>query len=245
MNSLRICKSVAKQCVKARALTMVNLLLIMACSGALSGPVNGQRASDIDDFGLAHSTCEVWTDWRSLCSRTGPAGAVTCRRDMQRPVARSAPFCVAEAGRPPGINRSTLTRTEKLSSDRFCMISHKVDNHESLQCAYEKSRPFNGYRLSAMLHPWCQGWARSDTGAQICQDSGNNPRIRKCNDPSMEKFESNVPLYCNIVSLPPWCNIAAGLGSGPPPKILGGEYLPIGSRLESFAVHSIYCQIRR
>jgi hypothetical protein len=108
-------------------------------------------------FDMTHPDCEMWTDWRKLCSRMGPDGTSTCRTDPLHPAKPSEPFCAM-----PG-QSSGDTLAQGLSRGRYC--AQFVDPPSPEQtgprgfCAiYRPGRPFGGERLAQMATPDCLKW---------------------------------------------------------------------------------------
>jgi hypothetical protein len=117
-------------------------------------------ASDRDllEYDRSHPECDLWTDWRKLCSRMGPNGATTCTVDTHHPAKASAPFCADSK-----LGHRDM-RAEAASRSRFCAkwrvpefdrTSGKVER----DCEFYKvERPFNGARVETLATPYCLKW---------------------------------------------------------------------------------------
>jgi hypothetical protein len=150
-------------------------LLCAACSpvGDLGvdgeGSLRGQELADaaLAAFGHDNPSCRMWTDWQSLCSRTGPGMETYCKKDPGFPVAASEPFC-ANWQLPDDTTRLTWefdTPAQRRSRNRFCEVfaGDEGADREQLgdrpECAlYAAKRPFDGRRTEAIAHPLCRQW---------------------------------------------------------------------------------------
>lgn len=186
--------------------SLLALNFTASCVPAVGYPSSPGLSTDIGanrqltTFGRDNPQCLLWTDWQRLCSRTGPQATLRCVRDAARPVAASQPFCAAAPG--PGndayaANFSALRQT----STRFCAVQ-VADANEARQegepdlCdSYKPGRPFNGRRLAAMRHPWCETWADAETQSPVCSESvkGN---ARSCKALASVGYEHERLLVC-------------------------------------------------
>jgi hypothetical protein len=210
----------------------------------------GQADSDLLRFEREHPNCQLWTNWQKMCSRTGPDGDVLCRTDPGRPVSPSAPFCISETGegrsRPaPG----SLSSAQQRSLRRFCapeQASVGPTGSPSEDCGFTRSRPFNGYRLAARLHPWCERWHDALNGEAICSSAGQ-AGLPSCEQLASTGYENSHGLSCGVPRIPAWCDWVVGLGRGgsanPSPST--SEEIPLtAERQEGFAVRGIFCRRR-
>ena len=223
-------------------------IFIAACSQApVPGHVGYDGNAGLDAFDRAHPQCELWTDWQKMCSRTGPGGSTWCATDPGRRVEASAPFCITREGedraRP---TLQTLTREQSASLHRFCRPELAIRGPTGIkgeECGFDPSRPFNGYRLAARLHPWCTQWNEAVTKKPVCATEGGG-KLPDCAELGQAGFENETGFYCARRALPDWCTEAGGLGievhyEGP------GDILPVGERQEAFTVRGMYCSRRR
>jgi hypothetical protein len=112
----------------------------------------------LKEYDQAHPDCDLWTDWRKLCSRMGPDGATTCTIDSHHPAKPSAPFCAdSKLGHHDSL-------AEAASRRRFCA---KWDDAEYDRRSgavyrtckfYKAERPFNGTSIEPMASPYCLAW---------------------------------------------------------------------------------------
>lgn len=155
----------------------------------------------LDAFDKANPNCQLWTNWQKMCSRTGAKGEVWCTTDPERPVKPSVPFCAGDGDGIDEIEEPGPTITQR-SRDRFC-ISYDEDSTYAKRIGRrvcldkDESRPFNGKRMSARLHPWCAEWKDRETfrAANLNQSMG---------------VKSGY--YCSNIQAPPWCSEVEGMG---------------------------------
>lgn len=160
--------------------------------------------AELQAFAQNNSSCQLWTNWQKMCSRTGQNGAVACTIDPAKPVEPSKPFCVADADGYGGFEEKTNTVTQR-SRDRFC-TSFQSDSALSQELGraicfdLDKERPFSGFRISSRGHPWCQAWSDSLTFKATLTRS---------------EHQSAAGYYCAKRSIPDWCAESAGFGTIP------------------------------
>ena len=142
------------------------------------GYAEAPQSAPMAAFDLAHPQCDMWTDWRELCSRTGPNGATYCRLDPSHPARPSEPFCAANAVVP-------YTPEQQASRDRFCVEKTKIGRCHT----YKPDRPFGGETLGQMLHPSCRRWG-DGTFRNICSNAPND-RLPSCDAENMR--EARLP----------------------------------------------------
>jgi len=216
------------------------LLFIPACSQA---PDPGRARYDADAqlaaFDRAHPQCQLWTNWQKMCSRSGPNGETVCVTDPDRPVAPSEPFCTApqSAGRSP-------SSAQVRSFARFCRADPLSPPESPFHlCQGGDDRPFNGTRVAARLHPWCDLWA-DDQSNLVCQsgalDIGNVPR---CDTVMHAPAAPRSKLYCVKRNVPGWCRQAQLLGNGPEYPFKGPFAMP-GNVIRNPTVVGAYCAAR-
>jgi hypothetical protein len=180
------------------------LLAVTACTPGSRPDSQAASATEADlaDFGRANPGCRLWTDWRRLCSRTGPAGAMRCNEDRARTVAPSRPFCVAARGVERLPYAANFGRSRQ-SSLRFCAVPIEEEGEalrtgEPELCeAYAPDRPFNGRRIAALRHPWCETWADATTGREICSERPEGADAApSCTARATQDYEHERALIC-------------------------------------------------
>jgi hypothetical protein len=184
-------------------------------------------------FGRRNPHCQLWTNWRKMCSRTGPNAEAVCVEDPARRVRPSAIFCTA------GIPDDSVTPSQIASYRRFCKGPLPQNDGNSLRrCEGADARPFNGRRVAARMHPWCSLWA--DTGGQlVCQSGDSNVEgVPRCE--SVLNLETPEVLNCVSQRPPEWCRSAELLGYGPQYPF-EGEQIGLGFQHRDPTVVGPYC----
>jgi hypothetical protein len=150
--------------------------LLAGCAFDKAAPTEGGEAGDtqLAAFEREHPSCQLWTNWQKMCSRTGRGGSTYCVRDDERSVRRSEPFCAHY--RDAGAWYEHNARQEA-SSLRFCRtvgLESLVDGDgrrstgRRLCKKYGEDRPFNGRRLAARANPLCEEWITRTDGILVC-----------------------------------------------------------------------------
>jgi hypothetical protein len=211
-----------------------------ATAPASSG-LNPASSADrqLQAFDAAHPQCQLWTNWQKMCSRTGPDGATVCVTDPGRPVRPSEPFCTAgtEAEASP-------SRAQIASYRRFCRFRPGQEGNPFHGCEGAENRPFNGRRVAARLHQWCDLWVDGDY-RMVCR-SGNLAirNVPRCDSLARSQFEAPSRLMCARRSMPSWCRTPGLLGDGPQypyPEVI----LPLGYSIGNATVVGVYCREHR
>ncbi len=200
-----------KQC-SHRLKTAVALfasLALVACIGSgstgddVAGGVAGGQENDIyystqaaadadlNRFELDNPSCQLWTNWQKMCSRTGSGGKAVCVLDEDMPVRPSKPFCdrasdpvpsVPLADHPDDQQKLLESPAARLSRNRFCVAYYADDpsmtsfeHRESgafkgipFCVEFASNRPFNGERGSLARHPACDEWSNFGDGLWFC-----------------------------------------------------------------------------
>lgn len=184
------------------------LLLIAGCAISTSCATFGpSTASDIyyrnqeqadaalTAFDRDNPSCQLWTNWQKMCSRTGEGGATRCNVDTERPVRPSVPFCMDQPGTYVAFEELPLIEQESML--RFCTKREKLEagtpsaNEGCIR--YQEDRPFNGRRYSAISNPWCAEWKEVNSKKLICKEGAEG------RDSCSRKFSKNGlkrPVYC-------------------------------------------------
>lgn len=202
---------------------------------AIGTPVSRTAAQSADlsrqtpktqDFDKLHRSCQVWTDWQKTCSRTGSNHETVCKFDQHRPVQPSTPFCVVDSNQPLLRTSENLHDPDNIRSFfRFCRQRSAANSFDGTQTtttelclAFSKSRPFSGYVLSAIQHPWCLHWAR------------RRSRVKD-------------PYQCIRWKLPSWCDEARVLGSNKNRRFVPNSSIAVDSQHipDRVPVVSVYC----
>jgi len=206
-----------------------------------------QADSALDRFGRNHPQCELWTNWQKMCSRTGTGGEATCTVDRTRPVKPSRPFCLSAV--PEGEARTepvSLSGSEGRSMRRFCSPEAAATSPTGAkveECGFDRTRPFNGYRLQARLHGWCAQWNEAVTRKPVCR-VGKGGLLPSCENLAETGYESTRGFHCAEAAVPSWCAKAEGLGIEHS-QVPGADFLPVADRQEGFPVRGVYCGERR
>lgn len=168
----------------------------------------------LNSFGEDNPKCQLWTDWRQMCSRTGPNGETVCVNDPDRQVEPSEPFCTDSS---LGYDALSLNESQTQSVLRFCDVLAEMElptteNGQRVMVPitlcqkFDSDRPFNGRRVAARLHPWCGEWSDSATGTAVCTvssaDGNDTPR---CDALAAESYEQETRMFCSKWELPDWC----------------------------------------
>ncbi|MEO7178943.1 MAG: hypothetical protein ABIW83_08865 [Allosphingosinicella sp.] len=136
-----------------------------------------------------------------------------------------------------------LTPAQSASLHRFCTPEAArvgPTGEKSEECGFTPSRPFNGYRLAARLHPWCGHWNEAVVGKPVCETEDRDPAIPQCGALAERGFVSRNGFYCARPAVPASCGKATGLGIEAE-QSMSGEILPLAERQEGFAVRGIAC----
>jgi hypothetical protein len=172
-----------------RHLAIILALLAAACAPAGMNGASGtraygsQQAADavLAALGRDNPSCRMWTNWQSLCSRTGPGMSTYCKQDPGFPVQPSEPFCVSQRV-PLGTTYGGQfdTPEQRRSRNRFCDLFAGETGSVREQLGpmpicelYAAKRPFDGRRPEAMAHPLCPQWRQvtPETAAVLGPDA--------------------------------------------------------------------------
>ena len=141
----------------------------------------------LQDFDQSHVACEMWTDWRKLCSRMGLNGATTCRTDPLHTAEPSEPFCAVGRQHPADDTEAQIS-----SRDRYCVRYATFSSQAEGQlerkgrpvCVeYNANRPFSGQSIAQVETPDCLQWgsicATDTLGAAKGLPSCGDPEVRR------------------------------------------------------------------
>lgn len=193
-------------------------------------------------FDRDHPKCQMWTDWRQLCSRTGAGGATFCRNDRTSPATPSQPFCVI------GERDAPLSQAEIRSQDRFCARHGRLyrpgDDSEKptgpMRCRqYRSGRPFSGERIEQMTHPACSAWGTGEPGRDICAEGGDS-RLPSCASLRTRALRRADPFVCTAWREPKPCRRPVGGRSAAEPGE-NGIYVYDPRPLNGAPVWGTYC----
>ena len=210
------------------ALTFAALVLLAASGTNPSIYYRSQAEADANlaRYDLDSPSCQLWTNWQKMCSRTGKDGSTICKRAAVR-VKPSVPFCSArlEYG---FLGLSGPYDQRQLGSYlRFCATKTGELTTDGVPlCNWSNDRPFNGLRSREIAHPWCRRW-RADP-----------VRLRKSANAHLAGY------YCSDRAVPDWCVWPEGLGYGRQDGVLmpEGDYIAVLNRPSSITVHGVYCR---
>lgn len=203
-------------------------------------------------FDKENPSCQLWTNWQKMCSRTGPDGKTYCVTDPDRPVRPSVPFC-AESREEADYDLSALTILQKSSFARFCSAKGGLDLPTTLAdrlCPRNDKKSFSVLTLAARRHPWCGAWGLADQlrGTEmklICQEKSWSKDVPECGSIKSKKIYREG-LYCAKWQTPTWCTTPEGLLGGwqiGQPKPDPEEYI-VAIGLENagnYPVRGVYC----
>lgn len=162
------------------------------------------RPSSADEaltrFGKRNPECPMWTNWEKLCSRTGPRGNIRCSIDPGEKVLPTAPFCASGF---PG-NPENKSGQQLISSERFCIQHRLIHAHSAtgdrdfrICTLFSPERPFNGRRMGALIHPWCEAWGDEITGRFVCSDKPmKGSSVPTCSSLAAARYEHSSRLLC-------------------------------------------------
>lgn len=171
-------------------------LALTGCAMISSQQTSPSEQFAMEAFGQSKPDCEIWTNWRKVCSRTGEVGGVLCS-EAAMPVSPSAPFCMAETGESYSGLAPDATVAQRESFNRFCVEYADGREQPANVCVrWQTDRPFNSLRLSELAHPWCARWSLAV-----------NPNVNA-------ELSAELGYYCSSRSLPEWCDWEDGLGIG-------------------------------
>jgi hypothetical protein len=185
------------------------------------------------NYDRAHPDCDLWTNWRKLCSRMGPNGETTCRTDLYHSAKPSEPFC---ADSKPGRQD---TPAEALSRNRYC-AEFSVDGPRRCRF-YQADRPFNGTRIAQLETPDCLRWT-SLAGA-CATNASDAEGLPLCSTVSIREPKQIAPYSCTKWS--PGIQCAHPVGGDEPDRDNGIDML-MGPTSMQFVrpVWGVYCLTR-
>jgi hypothetical protein len=170
---------------------------------------NSKADQALRHFDINHRECELWSDWRKLCSRIGPNGSTYCQIDSSHPVKPSAPFCARQNGMPYFTDGDNLPRNESEQQRRSRFRFSEVTSDGNR--VWIRDRPFyeRSFRQRNIRSCKIYSYLREiDHSLQICS---NKPidKIGYCqHDLGDEKSYSKVYISCEK-----WANSWGNQGS--------------------------------
>lgn len=231
------------------SLTAVGMVLGTALAGTSFRSAVEPAAAEtlLKAFGRANPQCQFWSDWRMTCARTGPGGSTACREDPERAVTPSQPFCMVENG---GDRAWENDSAQRASVDRFCS-AHNVETTRTdpasgitttdRACSrFEPTRPFNGRRIGARRHPWCQEWSDADTLRPVCSErTGPRRGAPSCAALAQRRYQHRGALYCSRWLAPSWCGSPRSFYD---PRQDGGVIARGAASPDWIAVFGVFCE---
>lgn len=198
---------------------LVLLGVVFVSSGVVSNNAGGRAAgraqvtfyrtqfeadADLRSFEKTNPSCQLWSNWQKMCSRTGDGGRTLCTADANQSVRPSAPFCAGDVNGLNRIHAATLTK-EQISRDRFCVSFDRGSTFarkmgRPVCSGQDKQRPFGGHIILSRAHPWCKEW-KDKTAFRVANVNSN--------------AFSESGFYCSKPRVPSWCKEADGLGPIP------------------------------
>lgn len=216
------------------------LLAVAMLAFILSASSNTAEMSMIA-FGEQHKSCQMWTNWQELCSRTGQQGVSRCTSEVNHRIKPSEPFCVT-TGQAPA---ERMTKKAVNSMMRYCDKRATSGGDRCLH--WDDDRPFSGRQLASRRHPWCDSWSDEKTWKPICSEKGQFG-LSRCDTKSLASFKASGTLYCSHRSVDTdrqeWCDIPQGWGQGPDfPKNDVSSFVEVLTKSSTPAV-GLYCSRR-
>ena len=239
----------------------IPFLLTSCITDGASGSSNSiyyksQVAADeaLEAFDKANPSCQLWTNWQKMCSRTGKSGKTWCTIDPDRPVKPSTPFCT-ESSDGLAYDTSKKSLQQQASFRRYCIAEKGVDLEMSLadrSCAPNESKPFSGLTLTARRHPWCEAWGIANSDPKelnlVCRENGSEIDGKDCKSAATKGLVYPNGLYCAKWQVPTWCQKPEGLLGGrqidEPHKPDSTLDILIGVAVDVYPVRGIYCAKR-
>jgi hypothetical protein len=182
--------------VAIAVLTFAAFLLLTGSGNIPSIYYRSQAEADADlaRYDLDNPSCQLWTNWQKMCSRTGPKGQVHCTDDKRHAARPSTPFCAVRLVQVPGepfsvppARPETLTESKAsgASRRRFCtklwngearLVPFEreiADEHKAvpLCITYRVPRPFDGRNWQSQSTPRCKQWHKEGGGLYRCSES--------------------------------------------------------------------------
>lgn len=197
--------------MRYRPLIAAAMITLAACTadGGAQTQLGLDEGRQLASFAAGNPECQLWTDWKRMCSRTGPDGQMSCSADAEMPVEPSAPFCAVSSD-GLGVGSRIKTKEQWLSEARFCDEHAEAASSQSgisagPKCSrYAETRPFNGYRLAARAHSWCRVWKDKKTLQLVHPASAR-----------LDSSASRNGYYCAVRDVPQWCAAPRGFGLTP------------------------------
>lgn len=156
-----------------------------------------QSAADVAlaSFDRANPSCQLWTNWQKMCSRTGESEETSCQK-AQSSVKPSVPFCVINGDIDRNLDQNYSAYQLK-SYLRFCEEkTGEIIQSNVPACKWSKERPFSGLNVTDLKHPWCKQW-------KLTISESINPELSK-----------EMGYYCADRAVPVWCEWGEGMGKG-------------------------------
>jgi hypothetical protein len=147
----------------------------------------------LEKFDKDNPSCQLWTNWQKMCSRTGLKGETLCASDSTHRAKPSKPFCSFRPIFRSGFSHyresevpEVLTegRSSSNSRNRFCaeFADKNQDYHYggfekqiakrikkvSFCRKYLIDRPFNGLSREYQKSPRCKQWNKLESGLYYC-----------------------------------------------------------------------------
>ncbi len=184
--------------ISSRVWYAILAILAGACVAAAGSPsiyYSSQAKADaaLAAFDKDNPSCQLWTNWKKMCSRTGTNGETLCNTDPDKPVKPSTPFCASRRvqieGHPffrePEIPETlTESNNSSKSRNRFCnrfagaeimgalMERDIAKRHEvtPLCASFNVDRPFNGMSSKSQEGPRCKKWSVTNISMSYCAE---------------------------------------------------------------------------
>jgi hypothetical protein len=107
-------------------------------------------------------------------------------------------------------------------------------------CGGGENRPFNGRRIAARQHAWCELWA-DQKNRLVCQSGSSNlDGVPHCDQAAGRRKRVNSRLTCVRQTVPRWCQEPSLLGNGPQYPFTEEFAMP-GTMKSNHTVFGVHC----
>jgi hypothetical protein len=180
------------------------MLALAACATTTSTPsiyYKTQAEADVvfEAYGRANPTCSAWTDWKTTCSRISSDGTKLHCNTTKVITERSPIFCLASAEFGKQFGTLKEYQSAKKAYRRYCeFYSPRLEDSKNRivgECTVrDQKRPFGGYEISELRHPYCEKWREGDK--EFCTERDDDNSLPSCK--SMEGVRSKYLLECSV-----------------------------------------------
>lgn len=204
----------------------------------------GHREAELDlaRFARKHANCLAWTDWSQTCSRLSADGQKIHCNDAAQEVQRSDPFCLAIKGaEDPRAVPVDISSADAFG--RFCVEFRQFDG-SSVCFTRETDRPFAGFHIAELRHPFCEIWGNDD--GQYCTEKPNGSGLPTCEEmETAPKASSSLSCFKDDreAKREAQCTgMMSAVTENYPTLIADGVILPTVRRQSNTPTANIYCK---